>query len=294
MKWSPALLALLIPGLARPAPDPGEAADPAPSPILGIAGKPLPADPSESAPSGTGAALLPSDPAQRALARLARRTPPPRVDFNLPTIEGIHTLAPKEVVSETDIDSRIEQIKASEAIRQARDLQKLGRETDAIKLLEATLASTRSENALVDLNHQLGVLFYQAGDHENAASHLEKVQEKRPDDFKVASNLAAILMSIGEVDRAFISLEKIDTKQLVRENAKELLFKVHFNYACGYSLRKKIEEALAHLELAARFGPRDVLSSIGDPNLDHVRKEPRFVQLREELEGVVGLERAVP
>ena len=161
-------------------------------------------------------------------------------------------------------------------------------------MLETTLASTRSESALVDLNHQLGVLFYQAGDHENAASHLEKVQEKRPDDFKVASNLAAILMSIGEVDRAFISLEKIDTKQLVRENAKELLFKVHFNYACGYSLRKKSEEALAHLELAARFGPRDVLSSIGDPNLDHVRKEPRFVQLREELEGVLGLERVSP
>ena len=292
MKWSPALLALLIPGLARPAPDPGGAAEPAPSPILGIAGKPLP----ESAADAAGAAKPsgPTDPAQRALARLARAAPPVMVDFNLPTIDGIHTIAPKEVVSETDIDSRIEQIKASEAIRQARDLQKLGGATDAIKLLETTLASTRSESALVDLNHQLGVLFYQAGDHENAASHLEKVQEKRPDDFKVASNLAAILMSIGEVDRAFISLEKIDTKQLVRENAKELLFKVHFNYACGYSLRKKSEEALAHLELAARFGPRDVLSSIGDPNLDHVRKEPRFVQLREELEGVLGLERVSP
>ena len=292
MKWSPALLALLIPGLARPAPDPGGAAEPAPSPILGIAGKPLP----ESAADAAGAAKPsgPTDPAQRALARLARAAPPVMVDFNLPTIDGIHTIAPKEVVSETDIDSRIEQIKASEAIRQARDLKKLGGATDAIKLLETTLASTRSESALVDLNHQLGVLFYQAGDHENAASHLEKVQEKRPDDFKVASNLAAILISIVEVDRAFISLEKIDTKQLVRENAKELLFKVHFNYACGYSLRKKSEEALAHLELAARFGPRDVLSSIGDPNLDHVRKEPRFVQLREELEGVLGLERVSP
>lgn len=292
MKWSPALLALLIPGLARPAPDPGEAAEPAPSPILGIAGKSLPEASGESTRAARPAG--PADPAQRALARLARPTPPVMVDFNLPTIEGIQTIAPKESVAETDIDSRIEQIKASEAIRQARDLQKLGRETEAIKLLEATLASTRSESALVDLNHQLGVLFYQAGDHENAASHLEKVQAMRPDDFKVASNLAAILMSIGEVDRAFISLEKIDTKQLVRENSKELLFKVHFNYACGYSLRKKSEEALAHLELAARFGPRDVLSSIGDPNLDHVRKEPRFVQLREELEAVVGLERVVP
>ena len=292
MKWSPALLALLIPGLVRPAPDPGGAEEPGPSPILGIAGKPMPE--SGNGMARPAAPAAPVDPARRALARLARPPAPATVDFDLPTIEGIHTLAPKEKVAETDIDARIEQIKASEAIRQARELQKLGRESDAIKLLESTLASTTSENALVDLNHQLGVLFYQAGDHENAASHLEKVQAMRPDDFKVASNLAAILMSIGEVDRAFVSLEKIDTKQLVRENAKELLFKVHFNYACGYSLRKKSEEALAHLELAARFGPRDVLSSIGDPNLDHVRREPRFIQLREELEGVVGLERVNP
>ncbi len=222
MKWSPTLLALLIPGLARPAPDPGEPGARVPSPILGIAGKPLPE--SRNEPTRPAVPADPVDPARRALMRLAKVSAPETVDFDLPSIDGIHTIAPKEKVSDSDIDSRIEQIKASEAIRQARDMQKLGRESDAIKLLEATLAATANENALVDLNHQLGVLFYQAGDHENAASHLEKVQAMRPDDFKVASNLAAILMSIGEVDRAFVSLEKIDTKQLVRENAKELLF----------------------------------------------------------------------
>ena len=283
MNWSTHLLLLAVPALASPE------AEPLPSPILGLPGRPIPEKPAAE-PARRASEPRP-DPAQHALARLNQPGRNALVDLELPTSEGIQTVRPKEEIPESDIDTRIEQIKASESIRQARDLQKLGRESEAIRLLEATLDATSSPNAQVELHHQLGIIFYQAGDHENAATHLEKVQAMRPDDYKVASNLAAILMSIGEVDRAFVSLEKIDTKQLVRENRKELLFKVHFNYACGYSLRKQSEEAMAHLELASRFSPRDVLSSIGDPNLDHIRKESRFVQLRKELEDVVRLER---
>lgn len=56
---------------------------------------------------------------------------------------------------------------------------------------------------------------------------------------------------------------------------------VHYNLACSYSLLARVDEALGALQQAIAFGYDDFRYIQQDPDLEHVRGDPRFVALLE-------------
>jgi tetratricopeptide (TPR) repeat protein len=58
----------------------------------------------------------------------------------------------------------------------------------------------------------------------------------------------------------------------------------HYNLACSYALLKRPEHALKILRRAVELGYRDFRYMRQDPDLDSVRRDPRFRQLLREYE----------
>jgi tetratricopeptide (TPR) repeat protein len=54
---------------------------------------------------------------------------------------------------------------------------------------------------------------------------------------------------------------------------------VHYNLACSYSLLKMPDQSLEALKKAIRLGYRDFRFMKKDPDLDFIRKDPRFKEL---------------
>ena len=54
---------------------------------------------------------------------------------------------------------------------------------------------------------------------------------------------------------------------------------VHYNLACDYSLLRRADECLATLEKALKLGYRAFSHMMKDPDLDHIRKDPRYAAL---------------
>jgi tetratricopeptide (TPR) repeat protein len=54
---------------------------------------------------------------------------------------------------------------------------------------------------------------------------------------------------------------------------------VHYNLACSYSLLKMPDQSLAALKKAIQLGYREFSFMQKDPDLDFIRKDPRFKEL---------------
>ncbi len=74
---------------------------------------------------------------------------------------------------------------------------------------------------------------------------------------------------------------KID-RRLVDLRPRDAL--AHYNLACSYALLKKVDAALRALRKALELGYRDLGYLRQDPDLDAVRKDPRFRQMLREYE----------
>jgi tetratricopeptide (TPR) repeat protein len=85
------------------------------------------------------------------------------------------------------------------AIRQAMASAQAGRIGDACATAEQALASGGDE---VALNAMLGMLRGQAGDQKGAIRHLEIAHRARPNDARIAANLASALAAEGDLPRA--------------------------------------------------------------------------------------------
>jgi tetratricopeptide (TPR) repeat protein len=60
---------------------------------------------------------------------------------------------------------------------------------------------------------------------------------------------------------------------------------IHYNLACSYSLLGRIDESIQALEQAIAFGYVDLRYVQQDPDLENLRRDPRYVAL---LEGAVS------
>ena len=58
---------------------------------------------------------------------------------------------------------------------------------------------------------------------------------------------------------------------------------VHYNLACSYSLLGQVDEALETLRRAIALGYRDFNHMQRDPDLENVRRDPRYLALLEEI-----------
>jgi len=58
---------------------------------------------------------------------------------------------------------------------------------------------------------------------------------------------------------------------------------VHYNLACSYSLLGQVDEALETLRRAIALGYRDFNHMQRDPDLENLRRDPRYLALLEEI-----------
>jgi len=54
---------------------------------------------------------------------------------------------------------------------------------------------------------------------------------------------------------------------------------IHYNLACSYSLMGRIDDAIGTLERAVALGYRDCAYLLSDPDLEGIRRDPRFQAL---------------
>ena len=128
---------------------------------------------------------------------------------------------------------------------------------------------------------QLARLYYQDRQFEQAALNFEQALQVKPGDAIMICNLSAAYMNMNEVEKAKQVLQRIDRK-LITEN--RLRAAVEFNLACINSLQLKTSDALEHLSLAAESDPVFTATHIGDPQLDAIRFEKRYVLIQRKLD----------
>lgn len=224
------------------------------------------------------------DPRRISLRLLASRPNATNGVIRLPEVDGIGSIKPEVPDKDRDVDQIFEEIKVRDIQKEAEELRKSGHNNDAIGLLQSNLVTVTSVQARFDLYNSLGNHLHTLKAYGDAADAFEKALDLKPDNPMLACNLAATLLYLNQVDRALEALGRIDTAVLPAQERARILYHTHFNYACAFSLKSKLEESMTHLELAAKFDPARTLGDLGDPQLDAIRQDGRFTQLRTSLE----------
>ncbi|MFT5499013.1 MAG: tetratricopeptide (TPR) repeat protein [Kiritimatiellia bacterium] len=240
----------------------------------------------------TLAILSTNDPAVLSLTALDKSSTPKDQVWELPTTESISGLDVPEEFENDDIDVIVERVKVSDILKEAEDLVADEKTTSkAIEHLEAALDSVRHNESKYAIYHQIGIHHYADRNFDEASVAMELALEHQPGDPALIGNLSAIYLFLNRVDDALSTLAKVSTNMLVGETDRKnrqrnmnFLFLINFNYACAYSMKKQNQEALAHLEMAARYDPISTLTSIGDVQLDNVRQGEEFQELKKKLE----------
>jgi tetratricopeptide (TPR) repeat protein len=229
-----------------------------------------------------------TDPSLMALNALDSRMSTNRTfRTHLPTTESIGTIELDASLAEQDIDVVVEKIRVKDILTEAEKLVADDQKTLAIDKLVFELQNIENPESKYKINHQIGLIYYGMGKFEEAAVFMEAAVKLNPRDAAITCNLSAIYLYLGKVDDALEALAKISTKLLIQEKAHNMLFSTHFNYACAYALKAQREEALAHLELAARYDPINTLTSMSDTQLDNIRGETIFKEIQKRLELII-------
>ena len=230
-----------------------------------------------------------TDPALIALFALDRRARTnANIRANLPTTESIGTLELPPVIAEQDIDIVVEKIRVKDILTEVENLVANDEKIKAIDKLTFELENVQYPDSKYQMNHQIGLIYYSMGKFSEAANFMELAVKLNPRDAAITCNLSAIYLYLGKVDEALDALSKISTKLLIRDKQHNMLFSTHFNYACAYALKLQKEEALAHLELSARYDPVNTLTSMSDTQLDNIRNESVFKEIRKRLDLVIN------
>lgn len=243
--------------------------------------------PSETAP--------PPSRAEQALARLLEMEPASspydgseRIVFperHIAKLEGDLT------IDADDVSRLIERARVNRLIEQTDEMSRNRQLAEAAELLSEALPSIQTERLQLVIMHRLGSLYFRLRQFYEAKEMMARSLAIEPDDAALASNLAAVQMTIGRLDEALVTLSDI---RMERVRNPQLLFSIHFNLACLYSLKSEIDIAIDHLSQAAQHNPASTLSSWGDPQLDALRNDIRFTELQVMLESWSRQQRVRP
>jgi len=100
----------------------------------------------------------------------------------------------------------------------------------------------------------------------------ERILERSPDYVDVLRAHANNLTTKGHYARGLAA-----DRRLIRLRPNDPV--AHYNLACSYSLLRMNDAAIASLDSSLKLGYRDLEHMLGDPDLEHVRKDARFVGL---------------
>lgn len=215
-----------------------------------------------------------------ALNRLNNTNPAATNNFHtsLPLSAGIYTDTNRFLTATSDeVDASVERIKIIDLFREVQTiLDGEGSVNDALDLLLTSLDTFKENESLFELNHRIGLLYHSLKNFEKAAEYIKKAFDENPGSVDIAINLGAIYLFIGEYDQAIETLSTVDPRLLLNN---KILFNLHFNYTCAYSLKEEHEKAISHLELAARAELILTYTNLGDPMLDPIRELEGFKRI---------------
>lgn len=174
--------------------------------------------------------------------------------------------------------------RANQAVRDASSLIRANDRQQAMEILSLTYNELTDESARFVVASRLGTLYFRNQEFDLAATFMEDALEIRPDNAPIVCNLAAALLSTGQVEKALDYLESLQPESIQSRN---LLFSLFFNRACAYSLQNRLDTSMENLARAANVDPASTVASMGDVQLDNVRTDPRFLRLQEALEKFV-------
>jgi tetratricopeptide (TPR) repeat protein len=100
----------------------------------------------------------------------------------------------------------------------------------------------------------------------------ERILERNPDYVDVLRAHANNLTAKGLYTRGLAA-----DRRLIRLRPNDP--DAHYNLACSFSLLRLNDAAIASLDSSLKLGYRDLEHMLGDPDLEHVRKDARFVGL---------------
>ncbi|MBU0678081.1 MAG: hypothetical protein KJ626_08170 [Verrucomicrobia bacterium] len=196
---------------------------------------------------------------------------------------ALHRMADIEQEVELDLQAISLQFDAERLralMEKANDLTRAGKTQQAIDALQLSLEDFTDENALYTINHRLGTLFFRQANYIDARKFMEAALSYKPASPSLVCNIAAVALTIGDVDGA---LEKLDALDIPLISERGVLFSVHFNYACAFSLKGQKEKAIHSLMQAASISPQSVYASLGDTQLDAIRNDTRVLALTDSL-----------
>ena len=229
----------------------------------------------------------PRDPSRLALERLSQ-TEASEPPAQWPAVEGERRIAEfgeYRAVDEVTLEERMEHIRIELLMEEANMLVRQGDDEGASHLLKGALDKAGYDSSRFTLHRRLGAMAFRRQDYEGAAVHMAEALALQPNDPATASNLAAAQMTLGDLDAALETLQGI---QLGLIQHRQLLFSVHFNLACLYSMKEETEQAITHLLEAAESDPPSAFASLGDPQLDAIRNDLRFRDLQLVLESMLS------
>lgn len=227
------------------------------------------------------------DPARAALDQLTHdEVPAPAEEWGLAPDRRIAEFGEYRPVDDAaTVEERMEQTRIRLIIEEAELLARRQEYDAAVHMLESAKAAVAYDSSRFTLHRRLGAMAFRMQRYEEAARHMREALALQPNDSATASNLAAAQMTMGDLDDALETLQGI---QLGMIQNRQLLFSVHFNMACLLSMKDRKEEALDSLYKAADSDPPSAFASLGDPQLDPIRSELRFRELKFILESLMS------
>lgn len=169
-----------------------------------------------------------------------------------------------------------------------RDVERLtreGRAEEAIATLKQQLNKPMPPHQRAQINNRIAAYYFRMQRYADSLPFMREAVRLDPQDYPTLCNLAAVLMSMGELKEAGFFLRTLDATKIVEPR---LLFSVYFNRACLYSLNHEFAAAFEDLKKAAQADPHSTLASLGDPQLDGIRPSLNFFDLKSQLEAIIA------
>lgn len=132
--------------------------------------------------------------------------------------------------------------------------------------------------------NRLAAYHFRLHQYDETALYARRALELNPLDYASACNVAATLLTVGQVDEALEILLRMYGQVFDR---RSLAFSVHFNLACAFSLKGEPLKALQNLAIAAQSDPVATYTVMGDPHLDAIRDTPDFKRIHAALANLV-------